>query len=194
MFTKREVHTRGLVLSRRQAGEGSLRIMLFTEELGLVTALATSAREERSKLRAHLVPGTRGTYSLVRGRDQWRVTGAVRTVNEYFAVQQEEVQKSFARVISFVRQFVRGEGKNDELFGRLWEYCGALHDVSAKDIRTLEYLVVLRTLAALGYVAPSDDEHDFIASPLTAALLMRAGARTGALVRHIHRGMSASGL
>ena len=55
MLQKREVHTRAIVIARRSAGEGSVRVSLYTEELGLVSALVTSAREERSKLRPHLM-------------------------------------------------------------------------------------------------------------------------------------------
>ena len=41
----REITVRGVVIGRRPIGEGSARISLYTDALGLVSAVAKSARE-----------------------------------------------------------------------------------------------------------------------------------------------------
>ena len=109
MSQSREVHTKGIIINRFSSGEGSVRVHIFTESLGLVGALAKSAREERSKLRPHLTVGTFGNFDLVQGRETWRVTGAVRTKNSYFDLQgNPDAQDMCARVLSLLRQLVRG--------------------------------------------------------------------------------------
>ncbi len=191
---RREVHTRALVLGRRSAGEGSVRVTLYTEDLGLVSAVAKSAREERSKLRPHLVDGTRGTYSLVKGKEVWRLTGAVHATNSYFECATTEQRESSARVLSLLRQFIQGEGADADLFASVWEYLEALPTLSDVDVRVAEYVVVLRVLAALGYVARGNGVDDLLGAEYSAALLVIAKERQKDLVRMINEGIGASGL
>ena len=191
---KREVHTRGVVVARRAAGEGSVRVLIYTEELGLVHAAATSAREERSKLRPYLLPGTRGTYSLVKGKADWRVTGAVGCVHTYYETDVRAAHECAARVLALLRQFVHGEGRDEALFIALWELCVSLPGLSAEDLRIAEYVAVLRILAALGYVAPTAGVEEFMSAEYTAALLKRASEKRKDLVALINRGLGASGL
>ncbi|MEK7063631.1 MAG: DNA repair protein RecO [Patescibacteria group bacterium] len=190
---KREVHTRGVVVGRRAAGEGSVRVTLYTEELGLVSAVAKSAREERSKLRAHLVEGTRGTYSLVKGKEVWRLTGAVRTQNIFYESPGDGAA-SASRVLSLMRQFIQGEGADAELFASVWEYLEALPTLQADDIRIAEYIVVLRMLAALGYIARGGVADELLGAEYSAALLVLARERRKELVKVINDGIGASGL
>jgi recombinational DNA repair protein (RecF pathway) len=190
---KREVHTRGVVVARRAAGEGSVRVLLYTEELGLVRAAATSAREERSKLRPHLLTGTRGTYSLVKGKAEWRVTGAVGCIHTYFETSERAAQETGERTVALIRQFVHGEGADEGLFAAVWELLVSLPTLGSKDIQIAEYVAVLRILAALGYVAKTGVEV-FIEADDTAALVARASDRKRDLVALINRGLGESGL
>lgn len=194
MSLKREVHTRGVVVARKAAGEGSVRVLIYTEELGLVHASAKSAREERSKLRPHLLPGTRGTYSLVKGKAEWRVTGAHGCRNTYYETPERAAHSCAARVFALVRQFVHGEGKDEGLFSALWEFLHSLPTLAAEDVRIAEYVAVLRILAALGYVAQTDGVEEFMSAEYTGAVLARAAARRRDLVELINQGLGASGL
>lgn len=190
---KREEHTRGVVLARRASGEGSVRVLFYTEALGMVSAIAKSAREERSQLRPHLLPGTRGTYSFVRGRAEWRVTGAHGCAHTYYETSARVAHECATRVLGVVRQFVHGEGGDEALFSALWELLQSLPGLSADDIRVAEYVAVLRMLAALGYVAQTGVE-EFMNAEYSAALLARARSERRALVSRINQGLGASGL
>lgn len=155
MSKSHDVTTRAVVVGRAQSGEGSARVFLYTEEFGLVSAFAKSAREERSKLRAHLQVGTSGSFTLVRGAHEWRVTGAYSTENLHFSLSENhDAQRAHSRVLSLVRQLVHGEEKNRELFQTLWDFFEALPQLETDTIKIAEYLAVLRMLASLGYVAP----------------------------------------
>lgn len=194
MSLKREVHTRGVVVARHAAGEGSVRALIYTEELGLVRAAAKSAREERSHLRAHLIPGTRGTYSFVKGKVEWRVTGAVGTRATYYECARDDQRLSAERVLSLVRQCVHGEGSDQELFVALYDFLASLPALTEREVQIAEYVAVLRILAALGYVAKTDGVEEFMSAEYTAALLARAEARRRDLVALINHGLGASGL
>lgn len=182
-----------MVVARRAAGEGSVRVRIYTEELGLVTAVATSAREERSKLRPYLLAGTRGHYSLVKGRVEWRVTGAVGCLHTYYETEERAAHECAARVLALLRQFVHGESRDTGLFLALWELIASLPTLNQKDIQIAEYVAVLRILAALGYVAKTGVE-EFIDAEYTAALLARASDRRREIVTVINHGLGASGL
>lgn len=191
---KREVHTKGVVVARRSAGEGSVRVQLYTEELGLVTAVATSAREERSKLRPHLIVGTAGTYSVVKGKNDWRLTGAYGARSTYFESPVHDARSAAARVVALVRQFVHGEGRDERLFTAVWEFMNAAPALSMEDVRIAEYVAVLRILSALGYVGEGIGMNHLLGAEYSAAVLVAARERRADLVRIINDGIGASGL
>ena len=185
--------TRAVVIGRHASGEGSTRVVLYTEELGRVTAFARSGREERSKLRPHLVVGARGSYDLVKGKSEWRVTGAVGTENIFYSCQKDDSRTSAARTFALLRQLVHGETKDERLFSALNEYCIALPTLEGDSVRVAEYVVALNILAALGYVEESSVS-DFIDTRYTAALLKNAADKQRTLVHAINEGIAASQL
>lgn len=153
MLKNHEVTTRAVVIGRMSSGEGSVRALIYTEHLGLVRALATSAREERSKLRAHLQVGTLGVFTLVKGAYDWRVIGADKTRNVYFSsLRESAVPKACARVLGALRQLIHGEEINEKLFLALWNFLNDSVALSEKEVVLAERLAMVRILTSLGYV------------------------------------------
>lgn len=172
MSARRELTTRGIVIGRTQAGEGSVRVQLYTEELGFVMPIAKSAREERSKLRPHLTTGTYGSYALVKGERDWRIVGATGTVNSHFILSGNPAgQESSARVIGVVRQMVHGEGANQDLFDTLWSFLASHRDRVPEAALAAEHQAVLGILASLGYVAPDDLASSDIVATINKGLM-----------------------
>lgn len=195
MYIKREVTTEGIVIGRAAAGEGSTRVLFYTRVLGLIAALAKSAREERSKLRPHLQVGTFGTFTLVKGKDTWRVTGATGTENAHFALSGNvRAQEALARVLGSMRQFVHGEGSDPYLFSVLSGFFDSLSHVDAEHIAAAEGLAVLRILSALGYVGETKLTKEFLPAHYDETVLARAAAVRSPLIRTINEAISASGL
>lgn len=188
---RHEVATRGIVVARIPAGEGSLRVLMYTEALGLVAALAKSAREERSQLRAHLQTGTLGTFMLVKGRDAWRVMGATATEN-LFAPLSGDAAEAAARTLSAVRRFAHGAGADPYLWRALAGFAQAV--ARGKDAWVLEHLAVFRLFAALGYVRESAATREFFDVSYEPDTLARARAARAPLVRAVNEAISASGL
>mgnify|MGYP001567250827 CR=1 FL=1 len=69
--------TRGIVLSRAPSGEANAFITLITPELGLVRARAQGVRKPGAKLAAALATFAESSLVLVRGKEDWRIAGAV---------------------------------------------------------------------------------------------------------------------
>lgn len=190
-----KVIARGIIIGRYAVGEGSAKVLMYTDALGLIWALSQSSRTERSQLRAHVQEGTRGTFSLLKGRDVWRITGATETANAHFDFRElPHVQKAAARVSAFVRQFVRGEGTDPYFFQTLWGFFESLPHRNADMLRDAECVAVLRMLAALGYVEGDTHVSPFLALSYDPPLLFEVGRLRPSLIKVINEGMSASGL
>lgn len=195
MSVSRECTTEAIVLTRAPAGEGSARVLLYTKALGLVSALAKSAREERSKLRAHLQAGTEGTFRLVKGRDVWRITGISATQDAYFSLaEKKRSQEAAARVLSGIRQFVRGEGADEIVFENIAAFFGALRAMPEEYAADAECVAVLKLLAALGHLRMNGDMESFVCSPFDAEALLRARSARPVLLRAINEAVRESGL
>jgi recombinational DNA repair protein (RecF pathway) len=168
---------------------------MYTDSLGLVHVLAKSAREERSKLRAHLQEGTVGLFTLVRGTANWRVTGAVRTENIFFTLaDRQKAKESVASVIAMVRQFVRGEGNDPYFFSAFFGFLHSVHLLPDEHVRDAEYIAVLRMLAALGYVENRNNISPFLEDHFDVNAVMSAIKFRPLIIRTINEGIVASGL
>ncbi|HFC76631.1 MAG TPA: hypothetical protein ENJ27_00135 [Candidatus Moranbacteria bacterium] len=77
-------NTEGIVLSSFGVGEANKFFHIFTRELGLIQATAQSVRELKSKNRYGLQDFSVSDFSLVRGRDIWRITNVLSQENLFF--------------------------------------------------------------------------------------------------------------
>ncbi|OGG47331.1 DNA repair protein RecO [Candidatus Kaiserbacteria bacterium RIFCSPHIGHO2_01_FULL_49_13] len=133
-------------------GEANRYLTLFTKELGLVSAVARSVRAEHSKLRPLLQELSEVDVTLVRGREVWRVTGAVlrRRLPETFKTEPERL-KLAARLSLLLRRLLPGEERNPQLFDLYADTIRHLENVPEASLPELEQLAALRMLGALGY-------------------------------------------
>ncbi|MBX9765246.1 recombination protein O N-terminal domain-containing protein [Patescibacteria group bacterium] len=186
---------RGVVVRRAASGDGSARVLLYTDAAGLVWAHVQSGREERSQLRAHLQVGTRGLFSLVKGKDVWRVTGISGTENLHFTLSgRTEAQKTLQRVLLFVRQFVRGEGSDPYFFTVLWGFLDSLSLWNEEELKNAETAVVFRMLAALGYVEGGESVSHFLHASYAPDTLAGFSKQRKEVLGIINEGITASGL
>ena len=190
-----EITTNAIVIGRAQAGDGSVRVFLYTEHGGLLSALAKSGREERSKLRPHLQVGSFGSYSFVKGTQGWRVVGAVDTQNAYFDLHHSALaQRSVDQVLGIVRQLVRGEERNEELFESLWNFLHATKTLDEELLKTAEHVAVLRMVAALGYASLDANEVYSASTGYDLSVLESAKNQNRKIVRTINDALAISGL
>src|ERR1035437_6768291 len=151
--------TRGLIVSASAYREADKILSIYTEDFGLVSAVAAGVRRSASKLRYHTQDFSVRQFSLVSGRDIWRLVGAeeISGVISLDPTDSSDAPAVYARVLSLIRRLVRGEEKNEQVFLTLFSLYKMLGSaISAKiariDLSVLETLAVFRILHSLGYI------------------------------------------
>ena len=188
---RHKYETRGIILARSPAGEANAYVTVLSPELGLVRARAQGLRRPGAKLAAALVTLAESELTLVRGKEGWRLTGAVLVENWFVRLASTSARERAARVIGLVLRLVGGDAPDYELYVVVRGFLEGL-SVRAEDAHdSLEILAALYVLATLGLdtgTSPreeglfSDEEVDSVA------------ADRAARVARINAGIAASGL
>lgn len=169
--------TKGFVLQETPFGEADKTFQILTEEFGLVYASARGVRELKSKLRYNLQNFSYGSFSLVRGKDSWRVTGCFLEENIFGNFRdQQEILGVWSRAFSLLRRLLTGEDENRQLFGHLESAFFFTKDnrIESKFLSNFEYILVLKILHCLGYLGNSPDWSFFTAlTPFDFNLLIK---------------------
>ena len=187
--------TDGLVLSKRGVGEANLSVTLLTKELGLLRAVARSARREHSKLRYGLEPLTRGRFSFIRGKHDWRLVGVDEADRALLSCAAGRRQ-SLGRITRLLLRLIQGEEVNTLLYSDVAEGFSALATAqNESDAASIECIVVLRILSRLGYLSQTTEVAHFLDGDFfSLELAARAALSRAQLVRLINDSLSASGL
>lgn len=163
------IHTTdGLVIQSRNHGEANKIVHIFTRDLGLIVAVAQGIRFEKSKLRYNIRDYFFSSFSLVYGKEFWRIVGA----EELFEVSGEGGLKGskvaiLNRVSSILTRLILGEEKHEDLFDCLWNFAKfeIPKDAGQDFLSIVESLLVVRILYRLGYVARNQElDSDLIES------------------------------
>ena len=131
--------TEGIVLSKKDFGEAERVYNIYTEKFGMVTAVAQGVRLLKSKLRYNLDLFAYGSFSLVAGKDIWRITDA----DEIEKIKGDKLPL-FSRIASFLLRMIRGEERSDFI----WQKVKNLFLVGADEADILAEI-----LHNLGYMA-----------------------------------------
>jgi recombinational DNA repair protein (RecF pathway) len=137
--------TRGFILGSAPSGEAGKTYAIYTEQFGLLRAHAQGVRHLKSKLRYNLTDYNFATFSLVRGKEFWRITGAVSEAVDGVGTPSlpSESAAVRARILNFIKRLVQGEERNDELFA-------VLVDLASGPVS--ETRILARALSSLGYL------------------------------------------
>jgi len=193
-----QVHTTpGFIIETRSYKEADKILFIFTRDFGLIQATAQGIRLEKSKLRYHANALSFGTFSLVRGREFWRLTSAQEMQNVRSKIQNiSTTQQLLARIALLMRRLLHGEEAHPQLFDVV-EACARLlvstPVLSDEESQALESLTVLRMLDALGYIGVSPELDARIRTEaLSLPLLVVAAGKRVALNQHINKALRES--
>lgn len=188
---RHKYETRGLILSRSSVGEASAFVTLLTPELGLLRARVQGARMPGAKLAAALATFAESSVVLVRGREGWRLAGAVLEENWFRRLAHVSARERAGRICGLLLRLVAGEAKDPDLFAILSSYFNALSELPHSRHETAEILVALRILASLGL---DKGEIPGTASTFNEPLLSSVASRRSEYIGRINYGIAASGL
>lgn len=189
--------TDGFVIASRLQGEASKTLTLFTEELGLLRVHAQGIRETRSKLRYGVQTLSWSRFSLVRGREIWRLTSVLPQGDGLEMPLSYTTRTVFARVLALVERLVHGEERDSVLYHLLRDTFHFLRGqaLTSSELRQLELLTVVRILHHLGYVGTQHDA--FAIAPeekLTKFSLAHISGREAFLVQTVNASLKATQL
>lgn len=187
---RHKYETRGIVLSRAPAGEATARLAILTPELGLVYARAQGVRKQGAKLASSLATFSESSVTLVRGKDEWRLSGAVLEAN-WFSLMDADARAAAGRASGLLLRLAASEAQDHGLFHIISGFFSALAQLPADAREHAEMLAVLRMLSALGFDAGSLPRLELAFAP---AALAEASAARADYVARINRGIAASGL
>jgi len=194
------IHTTpGFVIDSRPHGEAGKLLSLFTRDYGLVFASAQGIRLEKSKLRYHTQEYSFGTFSLVRGKEYWRLTSAMHDTDPRMArIPRIETQQLITRLALLLRRLLHGEEPHPELFV-IVESCAAFlsenDTITSEQLKTLESITVLRMLHALGYIGNDSNLNGSASSSVLSLQLLDSWLeKRAAINQHINKALRESHL
>lgn len=187
---RHKYETRGIVLSRTHSGEANAHLTLITPGLGLVCARAQGVRKQGAKLAASLATFSESSLVLVRGKEEWRLAGAVLEKN-WFALMGPAARPVAGRTSGLLLRLAAREAQDPELFPLVTGFFDALSTLPEATHEAAEALALLRILSALGFDA---GEIPGGMSAFTPAVLAEASEARALYVARINRGIAASGL
>jgi recombinational DNA repair protein (RecF pathway) len=188
---RHKYETRGIVLSRTPAGEANAFITLLTADMGVVRARAQGVRRSGAKLSSALATFAENELVLVRGREQWRIAGAVLKENWFFKMHKKMPRERAARISHLLLRLVVGETRDEKLFPIIKNFFEALVELPENFQEAAEILAALRILAALGF---DTGEISSDASPFAPGILADIMKNRTSYIARINRGIEASGL
>jgi DNA repair protein RecO (recombination protein O) len=187
--------TECFVVESRPSGEANKLIFLFTEDLGMVMAVAQGVRLLKSKLRYSLQDFSFAKVSLVRGKELWRITSAGSSTPILSKISPDSFV--FARGLQLVKRLVQGEEKNENLWGVLKS---AFLFIESREVdkvqpESFEFLFVLRILNSLGYISSTETIAGFVKdNDWSAPLLEEVTSSKKEVLAQINRALKESQL
>lgn len=182
--------TSGIVLSRTPLVEGSALLFLLTEEFGLLKVRAQGVREMGAKLSGAVQTLSESEVILVRGKEVWRLSGALLSRSWARALSKEN-RKRAGRVGSLLLRLVQGESHDQALFHIYKAFLEALSRLDEKDSDTAELISALFILRTLGFDAGEVPEGEDLFSKESLA---RVEGNRKVYIARINNGIAISGL
>ncbi len=141
--------TEALVVGRRDYKDANTRLMLYTEDLGRLSASAQSIRKVDAKLSSGLQVYSQANTSLVYGKSGWRIVGVIPGTN--FFLKYPKKRGVTVRTTRLLRKLVPDQQPDQQLYATVANGLEALTEDSRELNSVVEQLMVFRMLAQLGY-------------------------------------------
>lgn len=178
-------HTRAVILKSLPSKEGDKLFWLFTEEFGLVVAVATGIRKPGAKLASQLIDYSFVEADLVKGRDVWRLVSAVPLMSPMSGNTRHPLARAYVRMLATLERFLVDEGVHTELFAHIYE-CAQLLHTEYEEPKRFDTLAIWRTLEMLGYIAVDDADVPLTTMSFVEALELLDEDRTRRMITAVN--------
>jgi len=182
--------SRSIVLARYPAGEANTTLILLTPDFGVVRARAQGLRKPGAKLAPALQTFAECEAVLVRGKEGWRLSGAVLLTNWSRSLTPSARERA-GRVAVLILRLVRGESADPTMFFLFADFLSSLLRLDETSQELAEIVAALAVLRALGL---DDKELPENALSFSEAGLGALVSERRDLVMRVNRGLTASGL
>lgn len=147
-------HTKGIVLYSFADISDNRRIVIFTENFGIISVKAQGARGMQSKLRSGIQEFSFGDFSLVKGKSGWKVVGVNVKCNFFEDFRDDKYKLSITKnVLFFLFKNIGVEDCNKEIFEITSNFMLYLRFANnVHNISVAESLVMLRIIHNLGFL------------------------------------------
>lgn len=118
--------TKAYVIEGVDSGEANKRLLLLTEDLGLIVVAAQGVRLGVSKLKASIQDFSYVRVSVVRGKEVWRLTNAEKLISLYDKRLPISVKRVLIEALMFVKRLTPTDVHLKEVFdvmSSLSSYC-----------------------------------------------------------------------
>jgi recombinational DNA repair protein (RecF pathway) len=206
-----QIHTTpGFIIDSRPYGEAGKILSVFTRDFGLVQATAQGIRLEKSKLRYHSQMYSLATFSLVRGKEFWRLTSAAPFRLRQLSLTRKLLGRPaspsgrkeslryelIARLALLLRRLLHGEEARPEAFDALagcLEFVSEHDDLDDQQLATLESLTVARILHWSGYIGDDKELNGHMKTfEITADLIEALKGKRSVFNQHINKALKES--
>lgn len=162
----------------------------------MIGATAQGIRLSQSKLRYYTQDYSHSLFSLVRGKEVWRIIGASAIEPETRTMDPNN-KKLHVRILALLKRLLHGEEKNEKLFEIVENFHNHLLDsaLTREDGELVEYVTVLRILNQLGYVSNRESFQSLVSNVVVnEEILLEVKKRKDMIIQEINKGLKESHL
>ncbi len=172
-------------------GEANALLVLAAKGLGLVRARAQGVRKAGAKLAPALTTLSESDVSLVKGKEGWRIAGAVLREPWFSRLKERDARLRIARVHGLLLRLAPADTAEHDFYELMQCFYEVLETVPTARYEAAELMMVLQLLSRLGLAqgAVPDLEDAFSEETLCAVDAARV-----TYIHRINQGIAASGL
>ncbi len=156
--------TRAYVIESIDSGEANKRLLLLTEDLGLIYVAAQGVRLLKSKLKASIQEYSFSKVALVRGKETWRLTNAMQLISLYDKRLPIEVRRLLVELLVFLKRLTPIDIPATEVFQLVnicASFCFEHKKIVSEYVEEIGIFFSVRLLRLLGYGA-IDTHTDYV--------------------------------
>jgi DNA repair protein RecO (recombination protein O) len=187
-------NTEAFIMSSHNSGEADRVYKLFTKDLGVITAKATGIRKIESRLNFFVQDFKYIDASLVKGKTIWRLVSA-RPIHELNSKKSLSTP-SRIRSLQLIQKLAPEEEPLVDLFNELvsaYSFTSNTHP-SNDNMQSIEALIALKILHALGYWGDEQGDMEFITSPFDTIAIEKIKKVKKSIIKELNNSLRATQL